>query len=261
LHSQDSKLQWFSDRNFPDLTYDLLECQVYSGTHFLKAEKQDYKGIYVPVNIGVKKNIFQLNFLENNISFSIGAASFTQFEIIKYDENNLRGGLLNNDYKAAGFLTYANQKYKLRLQLFHISSHLGDDYMIRNEHFVRNDKKVNYEQADLIYLKELSYAEIYGGVGFVITPNAFRKRFMVQVGIQSKTQTQKRISIVSGCDIKIYNENNFIPDIHASGGIGLMQNNQLQATFLLDGYFGHMPYSTLKFGKVMWLGLSTVITI
>ncbi len=39
------------------------------------------------------------------MGLSLEAASYTQFEIIRYDANTFRGGLLNTDLKASGFLS------------------------------------------------------------------------------------------------------------------------------------------------------------
>ncbi len=62
------------------------------------------------------------------------------------------------------------KKHHLRLQVFHISSHFGDDYMLRNEYFEQNNKTVNYEQIDVIYLYRNIGSNYYFGMGEVSTP-------------------------------------------------------------------------------------------
>ena len=128
-----------------------MEVQPYAGLLFLKPKETDFEGIYIPVNLGFRKSFFQWKKGSMNFDLALGAASYTQFEIIRIDENTLRGGLLNTDFKASGFLFVSKDQHKFRIQLFHISSHLGDDYMLRNQDFDLNDKTVNYEIKVFIY--------------------------------------------------------------------------------------------------------------
>jgi hypothetical protein len=195
--------------------------------------------------------------LDFRFDLALGAASYTQFEIIRFDENTLRGGLLNTDFKASGFLFAANGRSHFRLQLFHISSHLGDDYMLRNQDFDLNDKSVNYEQIDLTYLYKMGKVDFYFGLGHVITPNSFRKRFMTEIGFQGNFPLKSKLDLLVGSDIKFYEENDFSPDIHSGIGVTIKTRDRPQINFSVDSFFGRLPYSTLDFGQIMWIGLST----
>jgi len=256
--AQDTSTEWFAANClFPMLEYDLLEVQPYAGMHVLNAQKQEFEGIYIPVNIGFRKSIIQWDMLSFRFDFALGVASYTQFEIIRYDENTLRGGLLNTDFKASGFLFASKGRSRLRMQLFHISSHLGDDYILRNQDYELNDKSVNYEQLHLTYLLTLKKAEVYLGLGQVITPNTFRKRFMLQAGFQGSFPINPALDFTLGTDIKLYDENDYIPDVHSGIGVTINQREQHQVNFSVDSFFGHLPYSTLDFGKVFWIGDNT----
>ncbi len=258
--SSDTCFHWFpKTKIFPLLSYDLLETQPYSGIFYLKARTVDYEGAYIPVNLGFQKSMLQWRMLNMNFELSLGAASYTQFEIIRYDANTLLGGLLNTDFKASGFLYASKNNQRFRLQLFHVSSHLGDDYMLRNQYFELNNKKVNYEQADFTYLYKTEHTDYYVSVGEVITPYAFRKRFMLEFGIQYLYNLNKNFDLSIGSDIKLYQENQFDPDIHSGIGISVKQNAERAVDFLIDNYFGKLPYSTLNFGTIYWIGISTRI--
>jgi hypothetical protein len=255
--SQSDSLQWFPKKGlFPFLEYDLLEVKPYVGVFILNADSMDNGGAYIPVNIGFRKSFMQWGMLNMKFDLALGLASYTQFEIVQVEDNKLKGGLMNTDFKVSGFLSATKGKHKFRLQLFHISSHLGDDYILRNEDYDLNDKSVNYEQLDFTYLYSFSNAAIYAGIGSVISPNTFRKRFMVEVGYQASYLVAPKLDFTFGSDIKLYDENDFIPDIHAAIGISLKQREQQQVNFLIDGYYGRMPYSTLDFGQVYWVGVS-----
>ena len=256
--SQKDSLQWFPDKGiFPFLEYDLLEVKPYVGLFILNTDSTKDKGAYIPVNIGFRKSFLQWEMLGLKFDLALGLASYTQFEIVQVEENTLRGGLVNTDFKVSGFLFAVKANHKFRLQIFHISSHLGDDYILRNEDYELNDKSVNYEQLDLTYLYSFKYTAIYLGIGSVISPNTFRKRFMAELGYQANYPVAPKVDFTFGGDIKLYDENDFRPDIHAAIGITLKQRGQHQLNFLIDGYYGSMPYSTLDFGQVYWFGVST----
>ena len=210
LHAQEKSTEWFAAKCvFPMLEYDLLEVQPYAGMFLLNPNEAEFEGIYIPVNLGFRKSFFQWEMLDFKFDLALGAASYTQFEIIRFDENTLRGGLLNTDFKASGFLFAAKGRSHFRMQLFHISSHLGDDYMLRNQDFDLNDKSVNYEQIDITYLYQMEKVDVYIGVGHVITPNSFRKRFMTEMGFQGNFPLKTKLDLSIGSDIKFYEENDF----------------------------------------------------
>ena len=255
--AQKDSLEWFPERAiFPFLEYDLLEVKPYVGVFLLNADSVDYEGAYIPVNIGFRKSFMQWEMLTMKFDLALGLASYTQFEIVQVEENTLRGGLMNTDFKVSGFLSAIKTNHLFRLQVFHVSSHLGDDYILRNGDYELNDKSVNYEQLDFIYLYSFKNTAIYGGIGSVISPNTFRKRFMAELGYQASYPVAPKLDFTFGGDIKLYDENDFVPDIHAGIGITLKQRKQHQVNFLIDGYYGYMPYSTLDFGRVYWLGIS-----
>jgi len=260
LFAQNKQWNFFPvERNFPLLEYDLNECHIYSGMHILRTEFNEHKGVYIPVNLGVSKVLLGYNYGEYGIDLGLEAASYTQFEVIEYSASTLRGGLLNIDFKASGYIGIKKNRHRIRLRIFHISSHMGDDYMLRNDYFEPNDKTVNYEQIDLTYLYKARRYSAYFGLGENISPNTFRKRFMLQLGTMADYPINRFLAISGGADIKIQQENQFFPDIHISEGISVYKNMQKQASFLIDFYSGHIPFSTLKFGKVYWFGISTVV--
>ena len=257
-YPQKDSLAWFPEKClFPFLEYDLLEVKPYLGVFALNGDSIQQEGVYIPVNIGFRKSFLQWEMFNVRFDLALGLASYTQFEIIKVEENKLRGGLLNTDFKVSGYLSAAVRKHNFRLQVFHVSSHLGDDYMLRNDYYELNDKSVNYEQLDLTYLYSLNNAAVYLGAGWVFSTNAYRERLMLELGYQESFPVAEKLDFTFGTDIKLYQENDFNPDIHAGIGITLKQRRLAQMSLLIDGYYGRLPYSTLDFGKVWWLGFST----
>ena len=256
------KLDYFpNERLFPLIYLDPLTCQTYGGIHILFEESNKNKGVYIPVNLGFSQPFFGYNNDKTNLELGLEAASYTQFEIVHVEGNTYLGGLYNNDYKSSVYLSvYYNSLY-YRIRLFHISSHLGDDYMIRNEVFSRNDQSVNYEQVDLTILKRVKNIEYYFGAGYVVSPNAFRERLSFQAGLQFNIENEKAYHLIGGLDIKSFVQNNYYPNIRAA--IGTEYSNRRNPAFRiqLEFYHGHLPYSTHEYRRVTWLGISSVIEI
>jgi hypothetical protein len=258
--AQTKAFEWFpNESNFPLLEYELLETKPYLGIFLIKSDSTRPEGVYIPVNIGFRKPVFSMRLGDVELNGIGGVASYTQFNIERYDENTFRGGLLNIDYKVNGILSASKGRHNLRLQIFHISSHLGDDYIIRNQYFEYNDKSVNYEQIDLTYLYSFERLDLYFGIGEVYSRNAFRDRFMFQSGFQGGIPISNTLYLSFGSDIKIYEENDFAPDIHYGLGVTFRKEKQPQFNMMVDGFFGRLPYSTLDWGNVRWIGVSSSI--
>jgi hypothetical protein len=266
IYGQDSsffkRLDYFPEKRiFPLIYLDPLTCQTYGGIHVMFEEGNKKKGIYVPVNLGFSKPFFAFENGKAQFQLGLEAASYIQFEIVHLYDNTYLGGLYNNDYKVNAYITAKTIKWHYRFQFFHISSHLGDDYMIRNEDFSRNDKSVNYEQIDFMVMKREKGIDAYAGFGYVFTPNAFRKRLSAQLGFQFDKDYNRAYHLVGGLDLKSFQQNNYYPNIRIAIGPGYFKEEKPVFRLLLEFYHGHLPYSTHEYRKPTWIGLSSVIHI
>jgi len=250
------------ERVFSQINLDPLSCKVYGGLHLIYENGKNNDGVFIPVNLGFSKPFFTYKL--DKIKFEIGleACSFTQFEIEHVEGNTYVGGLFNNDYKASAYISAFYKELSYRVRLFHISSHLGDDYMIRNEDFARNDKSVNYEQIDLTILKKVKFIEYYSGIGYIITPNAFRERFSFQAGFQFFKDSEKLFHLIGGTDIKLFEQNDFYPNIRSAIGTKISHSDSKFGLCLqVELYHGHIPYSTQEYRKITWIGVGSYLDI
>lgn len=263
VQSQESKIEFLPDeRIFPQLTLDPLECQIYGGIHRLYEKGTDAFGVYTPVNLGFSKAMLRKGLENGKFELGLEVAAYTQFDIHEVEEGVLLGGLLNIDYKASSYLAYVQNKQVFKFRIFHISSHLGDDYLIRNEITTRNDQTVNYEQIDIMYMYQSKFGWIYAGLAEVFTPNAYRERFSFQLGYQGLYRLKEsNFALVSGIDIKSYQQNDFYPNTRIGFGISYLKQNIPKIQILLEYYNGHLPYSTLEYRQVQWIGISSVLQL
>jgi len=190
------------------------------------------------------------------LELGMEVASFTQFEF-KWVNGVSQRNILNTDFKVGMPLVYHTKKWNYRLRIFHVSSHWGDDYMIRNHiyHYIPN--AVNYEQMDITASYTKGFYRFYGGVGFVIRPETIRKRWDFEAGffITKELGIRKNLALIGGMDIKAYQQNNFNPGFNSAVGIRLANREKHPFKLLLQYYHGNLPFGIYEARHVQWLGL------
>jgi hypothetical protein len=169
--------------------------------------------------------------------------------------------LLNTDFKVSGDFSLRKKSNILRLRFFHLSSHLGDDYIARNPEAAPNDKSENYEQIDITYLRYWGASFIYAGAGEIITKYVFRERFSMQGGGLLDIQNLKAASLFTSVNIDVLAENDYIPDIRTALGVSFKKNSEPFVRIWLEYYNGRLPYSTLEYGRINWIGLAMWIKV
>ncbi len=212
--------------------------------------------VYMPASIGFYRSLIRWG-RSNPMEIGIDIAAQFQFEWV-FPEGKSQRNLLNTDYKIS--LLYHLQlsdAQHLRIRFYHVSSHLGDDYMIRNGVHSYFPNPNNYEQLDATWLKENGSWQYYGGIGMVVRPETIRARFSVHAGFLFDLPKTAKLptGLVGGAHLRLLAENNYNPGIKTGLGwrIGEISNRPIR--FMLEFYRGNLPYSPFEFQKVQWLGL------
>jgi hypothetical protein len=261
FESKDSTIRWLpGNRIAPAIFLDPLECQTSGGSYFLSQDEKNLS-LYSTVNLGFTKPIIAHTGKSFSWELNFGTAIFTQFDLIKREDGSYLAGLINNDYKISVDYSLKKNKNIFKLRIFHLSSHLGDDYIARNPDSTTNDKSENYEQIDLTYLRENGANYWYVGVGEIYTPYVFRERFSMQAGGLLNFGSPKPVSFFTSANIKLLAENNYIPDVRTALGINFNRKSEPLIRIWLEYYTGQLPYSTLDYGRVNWLGMAMLIVI
>jgi hypothetical protein len=259
--SVDSTLTFFpKSRVFPVILLDPLECQINGGTYIL-SRKGSSESVYNVVNFGFTKPIIKNQGEQFSWEMNLGAATFTQFDLIRRDNGTYLAGLLNNDYKVSIDFCVKKENNLLRLKILHVSSHLGDDYMLRHNDTVPNDKSANYEQVDLTYLRLKAENYWFIGLGEIYTPYVFRERLSFNGGGLINFAKSKPVNFFACTNIKLLAQNNFNPDIRVAFGFSVNRKSESMVRIWMEYYTGQLPYSTLKYGRVNWLGLAMWINL
>jgi hypothetical protein len=258
---RDSSLVFFpGSRIYPAVFLDPLECQV-NGASYLLFRPESDASLYSLVNFGFSRPVFAKNGGTYSWEVNLGAGTFTQFDLIKRENDTFLAGLVNNDYKLSGDLSVSKNNNVLRFKIFHVSSHLGDDYMLRHNDTLLNDKSVNYEQADLTWLRKKGNNYWYAGIGEIYTKYAFRERLSFHGGGLWNFGRPHTFNLFTSLNVKIFAENDFIPDIRAAFGVNINKESEPIMQIWLEYYSGQLPYSTLDYGRITWIGPALTICL
>ena len=81
-----------------------------------------------------------------------------------FDLDHPEACLVNTDFYVAALVTYAFDRWSFRFRLWHLSSHLGDEFLLSNPGFDR--RNLSDEGVDLFASYQLGRAiRVYGGIG------------------------------------------------------------------------------------------------
>ncbi|GAB2529684.1 hypothetical protein GCM10027085_20470 [Spirosoma aerophilum] len=242
---------------FDPILLDPLEAQTYGSVlpgYWTEGKK--YKGSIVPFAFGFAKPFYRRTTDATHAEeWVLDLASFTQFEAYHDDvAGRARRRIVNNDYKISIIYNVRRGENNYRFRVYHLSSHLGDDYIFRNKITAPSPNSVNYELLDATYSRTVDNWRLYGGLGVVLRKSEERKPLSAQLGAFYKKPSTHAARLVGGVDIKFWQQTNFRPGIH--GGIGIeLGRTQNNLTFLFEGYSGFRPYSQFEGEQTTWLGV------
>jgi len=257
----DSTLAFLPEKRlYPSVFLDHLECQMMGGSYLLNREGSNLS-LYSTINMGFNRPVLARHGENLSWELNFGVAVFSQFDLFKRDNDSYLAGFLNTDFKLSADYTISLNSNIFRLRTFHISSHLGDDYLQRHADTLLNDKSVNYEQADLTYMRKFSDGYVYGGAGLIYTKYVFRKRFSLQAGGLMNFRNTGTVNFFTGIDVKLLAENSFSSDIRTAFGLNINRKSVPLLRIWAEYYSGRLPYSTIDYGRVNWFGLAMAFNI
>lgn len=173
--------------------------------------------------------------------FGLQAAVFTIWDMTT--ESN---DLINADFLVGFPYTWRNGRWVYMARLFHVSSHLGDEFVLAN----KNVERVNlsYEALDGKVSYDLARgARVYGGAGSMFRkyPPELKPLF-AQLGVEwlGPLFARKVLRPLAGADLQKHQQNGWkATDASLRAGIQ-MQHREMGARrlqFVLEYYRGHDP--------------------
>lgn len=102
------------------------------------------------------------------IGIEAGIWSVFSYKNIPHRKKHETCELVNTDFLVGIPLTYASDRWSFRLKVYHISSHLGDEYLCNHRHAYRHRKNPSMEAIDFFSSYQFSsHLRAYFGPGFV----------------------------------------------------------------------------------------------
>jgi hypothetical protein len=166
--------------------------------------------------------------------------------------------LINADYIIGLPLTFRRNGFSVRAKLYHQSSHLGDEYLLRNEDIVREN--LSFESMEVLVSQEVGLLRGYAGVESIFRrepdtlPNS-----LYHAGVELRTGRARRIQMVAGVDVKTTELHDWSPAV--SGRIGLEVGRPgpeghpgRLIMLLLELYEGPSPYGQFFQDDISYIG-------
>jgi hypothetical protein len=164
--------------------------------------------------------------------------------------------LINADYIIGIPLTFRKGGFSLRTHLYHQSSHLGDEYLLRGEIEREN---LSFESVAFLASQEAGPLRVYGGGERVFSrePASVAAK-IVQAGAELRSP-RARIQVVGGVDVKASEQYDWSPA--TSGRVGLQfarsgggGHPARLVTLMLEMYQGPSPYGQFFQDDISYVG-------
>ncbi len=171
-------------------------------------------------------------FRRGNIQLGIESGAFTRFDM--GNKNKFK----NVDYKVGFPITFRKEKLSSRFQLYHISSHLGDEWAKDT-----GRKKIDYSREVAEFLLSYDFSpnlRLYGGPIYVfhIKPDYLKKN-QFQIGAEWVGKPRGRVQYFTAVDLKIKEENDWDLNANLQSGIILKSETERAMRLFFEYFHGH----------------------
>lgn len=166
--------------------------------------------------------------------------------------------LVNSDFFVAGTGSYRKDNFSAMARLFHQSSHLGDEFLLRNR---VNRINLSYESLDL----KLSYRiaqmfQLYVGGGWLFDQEpADLDPWMTQFGLdfESPWLFFGHAQPIGGADFKLHEEHAWSTDFSIRAGVRFSGSRAFyrKVALMLEYFKGHSPNGQFYQRKIEYIGL------
>jgi len=187
------------------------------------------------------------------IQLDVMGSIFAQF-----DMGAPSNDLINADYVLGFPLTFRRHGFSFRAKLYHQSSHLGDEYLLRSDEIVREN--LSFESIEFLVSQELSVLRLYVGAEKI-----FRREpdelpdSLFHTGVEVRSGRARKVQVLAGVDVKTTERHDWSPAV--SGRVGLELGRPgpeghpgRLIMLLFEMYQGPSPYGQFFQDDISYLG-------
>jgi len=189
----------------------------------------------------------------DGFQLTLTAAVFAQFDL-----GTSSTDLINADYLVGFPLTYRRAGTTARLRLYHQSSHLGDEYLLRDAEIQREN--LSFESLELLLSQEIGALRVYAGgeALFRRDPDTV-ERMLGHGGVELHTGTGI-LSAVAALDVKFSQQQDYSPAWSARAGIRIAPAGRAghpvrRFLIMAEYYNGPSPYGQFFQDDIRYAGL------
>lgn len=173
---------------------------------------------------------------------SISGGLFAQFDLERQSVD-----LLNADYTVGVVATHRWHENSIRIRLYHQSSHLGDELLLRDRELRDNRIDFGYEAIEIVAFRQWGGFRGYGGCIYLIHRYpSHLNRTGIQSGIEyySGQDCRLRGRPVAGLAVKSLGYNEWDPCVSLRLGLQFGESGpgKPHIRFMLEGYHGFVPF-------------------
>lgn len=230
--------------------------------HF-SASRQEYGGdnglnTVGAVSVGDELSFYQAPLGQGAWGVGIQAAVFALFDLDAQSKD-----LINADYWVGIPLSWRSGPNSAILRLYHQSSHLGDEYLLRSANNRRSRINLSYEVVDLKLSRDLfdRTLRIYGGGGVLFDQEPEDiKSGLLQAGVELRgpwTFADGLLRPVAAVDVQSTEESNWRVDVSTRAGLELVSSVDRNYTLqlMLEYYRGRNPNGQFFLREVEFYGI------
>ncbi|MCK9450756.1 MAG: DUF1207 domain-containing protein [Bacteroidales bacterium] len=250
--------QWLAAGGlFPDKPLDYREAQFSGSLYVLHTPSGWPNRMFANYSAGMSRSIYRWESIaKKHKELGVEIATFTQF-IFEDPLKTFQVNHFNTEYKVGLYYSWQPTKnWAFRLRLYHISAHLGDDFIYRFYVTEYLDNPRIYEVLDFSAAFQIKNWTLYATLG-VIPHSAYeRKRFLGDLGaIWKKPVGQKDwLRWMLAAHAQLEQETNFYPGTRLAAGIEIGKEGSSPVTIMFDAFHGYIPYSLYDKARISWIG-------
>jgi hypothetical protein len=167
--------------------------------------------------------------------------------------------LINADYLVGLPLTWRRSAFSARIRLYHQSSHLGDEYVLRGDEIRREN--LSFESFEVLVSAEAGPVRVYGGGEHLFRrdPESVERK-LAHAGLELRVLPDAPVSLLAGLDVKMSEQHDWSPGVSARAGIRLAPRARAghpvrRILILAEYYDGASPYGQFFLEEIRYAGI------